>query len=264
MLAEFHRDNLSGLAPAYERDGVAIIRNVLEPALVAELDRHIDWLITRHPELRPERLGHWLIAEDPFWVRFISDVHLLDLAQALVGPDIGFFAADYIAKPPRDGQAVLWHQDANYWPLEPMEVVTVWFAVTQAGPHNGGVSVIPGSHHLGLQPHPRQTDSVNLLNSQVDPAVFDESQAVDIILAPGDVSVHHPYTLHGSKSNTSDAWRRGGSIQYMPTTTRITDDDWPSAFVFRGKAVDGINHYRPKPKYRAGEHFPFVGCETWS
>lgn len=264
MITEFEFDNLTGLAPVYERDGVAIIRNVLEPALVAELDQHIDWLIARHPELRPESLGHHLIAADPFWVRFISDKRLLDVAQALVGPDIGFFAADYIAKPPRDGRAVLWHQDAHYWPLVPMEVFTVWFAVSHVSPHNGGVRFIPGSHRLGLHAHPRQTNSVNLLNSQVDPAVVDESKAVDVVLNPGDVSVHHPHMLHGSEPNQSEQWRRGGSIQYMPTTTRITDDDWPSAFLFRGKGVDGINHYQPKPKYRAGEHFPFAGCESWT
>lgn len=264
MISEFDFDNLDGLAKAYQQDGVAIIRNVLDPALVTELDRHIDWLIARHPELRPERLHHGLIADDPFWVRFLSDERLLDLVQDLIGPDIGFFAADYIAKPPRDGQAVLWHQDANYWPLVPMEVVTVWFAVSHAGPQNGGLRVIPGSHHMGLQSHPRQTDSVNLLSSQVDPAAVDGDQAVDIALHPGDVSIHHPHTIHGSNANLSAIWRRGGSIQYMPTTTRITDDDWPCAFLFRGNGIEGINHYQSKPKYRAKEHFPFAGCENWS
>jgi len=47
--------------------------HVLDSACVAELDQHIDWLIARHPELRPESLGHHLIANDPFWVRFLSD-----------------------------------------------------------------------------------------------------------------------------------------------------------------------------------------------
>jgi phytanoyl-CoA hydroxylase len=264
MITEFDFDDLTGLAPAYERDGVAIIRNVLDSAFVAELDQHIDWLIARHPELRPESLGHHLIANDPFWVRFLSDKRLLDLAQVLVGPDIAFFAADYIAKPPRDGRAILWHQDANYWPLLPMEVFTVWFAVSHAGPQNGGVRFIPGSHHLGPQIHPRETESVNLLNSQVDPTVVDDSQAVDAVLEPGDVSIHHPYTLHGSEPNKSGQWRRGGSIQYMPTTTQVTDDTWPCVFLLRGKGVDGINHYRRKPTYRAGEHFPFIGYDAWT
>ena len=129
---EFSLSNLTHIKEAYDRDGYVVVRNVLDADLVRELDQHIDWLIERHPDQRPERLGHWLVAQDPFWVRFISDPNLLEVAASLVGPDIAFFAADYIAKPPRDGQAIAWHQDSNYWGLEPMEVITIWFAVTSS------------------------------------------------------------------------------------------------------------------------------------
>ena len=127
---EFSLSNLTKIKEAYDDEGFFIVRNVLDTDLINELDQHIDWLIARHPELRPERLGHWLVAEDPFWVRFISDQRLLNVASLLVGSNIAFFAADYIAKPPRDGQAVSWHQDGNYSALEPMEVISIWFAVS--------------------------------------------------------------------------------------------------------------------------------------
>jgi ectoine hydroxylase-related dioxygenase (phytanoyl-CoA dioxygenase family) len=265
MIEEFKFGQFDGMQAAYERDGCVIVRQVLDTALVKEIDRHIDWLIERHPELRPESLGHWLIAQDPFWVRFLSDEHLLDLAQAFVGPDIGFFAADYIAKPPRQGKGVQWHQDAHYWPLAPMEVITVWFAVSQSVRANGCVRVIPGSQRLGLQQHAQGRDEANLLNA-VDPDFLDESRAVDVELGPGDVSVHHPLILHGSEPNTSEFWRRGGSIQYMPATTRITDGEWQSAFLFRGAAVADVNTelYLPRPRYVAGEHMSFKGCEAWT
>jgi len=84
---------------------------------------------------------------------------------------------------------------------------------------------------------------------------------VDIVLAPGDVSVHHPNIIHGSNANTSSQWRRGGTYQYIPTTTRILNEAWAS-FLFRGQAVAGVNAYRAFPKYIAGKHFPFRGCEA--
>ena len=261
---EFVFGELTGLNAAYQRDGVVVVRKVLDADLLAELDRHIDWLIAAHPELRPERLGHWLLARDPFWVRFVSDHRLLDIAESLVGPDIAFFAADYIAKPPRQGRAVLWHQDANYWPLEPMEVLTIWFAVSKSTCQNGCVRFIPGSHRLGLLEHRSKKDTVNLLNSEVDPGFVAAGRAVEVELNPGDVSVHHPLVLHGSEANTSAHWRRGGSIQYMPATTRIADRDWPCAFLFRGRGVAGVNEYQPRPRYIAGEHMSFKGCEGWT
>ena len=146
-----------------------------------------------------------------------------------------------------------------------MDVITVWFAVSSSTRANGCVRVIPGSHRLGLQQHSPRRDADTLLNP-VDPAVLDPDRAVDLELDPGDVSVHHPLLLHGSQPNGSAHWRRGGSIQYMPATTRIVKEDWPSAFLFRGEAVGGINTelYQPMPRYVAGDHMPFRGCEGWT
>jgi ectoine hydroxylase-related dioxygenase (phytanoyl-CoA dioxygenase family) len=122
--------------------------------------------------------------------------------------------------------------------------------------------MIPGSHRLGLQKHSSDEASENYILTPVDPAALDESSAVDIELAPGDISVHHPLLLHGSQPNTSKRWRRGGSIQYIPATTRITKE-WPCAFMFRGDAIEGINTYQPIPKYIKGEHMAFEGSEAW-
>lgn len=260
-MSDYTFPKLKGIGKDYDRNGFVIVRNVLPADLIREVDRHIDWLMERHPELPPESLGHWLIADDPFWVRFLSDRHLLDVAEALVGPDIAFFAADYICKPPRTGKGVLWHQDGHYWPLEPMDVITVWFAVTPSKPANGCVRVIPGSHKHGLHKHSPERKERYILN-QADPGAYDVSQAVDLELAPGDISVHHPLLLHGSNPNTSGLWRRGGSIQYMPATTRVTRE-WPCLFLFRGKPADGINTYREFPAYKAGKHMAYSGCEAW-
>ena len=260
---EFLFPDLSGAKQAYEQDGYLIVRGILDAPLIQELNSHIDWLIEHHPDLRPETLGHWLIADDPFWVRFITDERLLDLAEVLVGPDIACFAADYIAKPPRQGLPLQWHQDGPYWPLEPMEVATVWFAVSASKRENGCVRVIPGSHRGGVLQHAKDEDVSSLLGTKLTADMVDESSAIDIELEPGDVSVHHPLTIHGSNANTSEKWRRGGSIQYMPTSTCITESSWPCAFLVRGDAVDGVNNYQPRPKYVQGKHKAFAGCDQW-
>jgi hypothetical protein len=114
--------SLSPQREQFDREGYTIFRNVLDPELISETDRHIAWLLERNPDLRPEQLHHWLMKDNPFWVRLISDPRLLDIAEQFVGPSIGLFASHFISKPPFDGQPVLWHQDGAYWPLEPMEV----------------------------------------------------------------------------------------------------------------------------------------------
>lgn len=247
----------------FNRDGFVIFRDVIDGALVAEASDHVAWLQEHHPDLRGEDLGHELLAKDPFWVRLVSDVRLLDVAERFIGPDIALFASHYIAKPPFSGKPVLWHQDGAYWPLQPMEVVTLWLAVDESTPENGCVRVIPRSHKEELQQLRPRDDVENVLGSESAIEV-DESQAVDLVLAPGDVEVHHPNIVHGSNANTSPKRRCGLTIRYIPTSTKIVTDDPPfaSAMLLRGNP--GVNVYQPRPTFVPGQSFPFSGSEQWN
>jgi phytanoyl-CoA hydroxylase len=254
-------------ATHYERDGYVIVRQVIDESLVEQARRHIDWLRQRYPDTRPEQLDHEIVGEgDPFWIRLVSDDRLLDLAQQFIGPNIALFASHYIAKPPFEGQPVLWHQDGSYWPLNPMVVVTLWLALDESVPENGCLRIIPRTHLQQLVDIRERPDVENVLGSEmnVDPDSIRESEAVDVVLSPGDVSIHHPNVVHGSEPNDSPRWRRGLTIRYIPTSTRIvTDSPWPSAFLLRGEAAPGVNHYQPRPRYVEGVHMPFEGCEAW-
>ncbi len=255
--------SLSGIAHAYQKSGFVIVKKVIDPDLVEEGQRHVAWLLKKNPGTRPEQLHHTLVADDPFWVRFISDHRLLDIAEQFIGPDIALFASHYICKPPKDGQAVLWHQDGSYWPLEPMEVVTLWVALDRTTPDNGCMRVIPGTQALNLQKVTVRDDVPNVLESGLDESTVQAERAVDIILEPGDVSIHHPNIIHGSEANTSDRWRRGLTIRYIPTHTRVTQADWPCVMLLRGKPRAGINRYVPFPDFVSSRHMPFRGCEHW-
>jgi phytanoyl-CoA hydroxylase len=267
MIKQDYQQQLTQAKEQYDREGYAIFRDVLDADLIREASHHIDWLLEKNPGLRPEQLHHNLMQHDPFWVRLVGDDRLLDIAALFVGPDVALFASHYISKRPYDGQAVLWHQDGSYWPLEPMEVVTLWLAVDDSTPENGCMRVIPGTQDTRLlkrEELQERTDVENVLQSGMDPALVDESRAVDLILKAGDVSVHHPNVIHGSNANTSPRRRAGLTIRYIPTSTRIiADGPWPSAFLLRGQAVPGVNVYQPRPKYVEGVHMPFRGCEAW-
>ncbi len=257
--------NPDSLADQYRSEGYAIVHQAIDANLLGEAQAHLDWLAGKHPGIRGENLHHELVKNDPFWLRLVSDDRLLDIAEALLGPDIALFASHYIAKPPRDGRPVLWHQDGSYWPLEPMDVISVWLATDDSTPENGCMRVIPGTQAVPLQKMESDTSGGNVLGSRIDPSLVDESKAVDVVLKAGDVSVHHPNIIHGSEANMSDKRRGGLTIRYIPTTTRIAGGrSWPCAFLLRGRAVPGVNEYQPRSKYVAGEHFAFRGSEAWA
>jgi phytanoyl-CoA hydroxylase len=247
---------------AFEQDGYTVFRNVIDRDLLDRMSAHVDWLLAQHPDRRGEELTHDLVARDPFWVRVISDDRLLDIAQHFVGPDIALFASHYICKPPKSGKPVLWHQDGAYWPLEPMTVVTLWLAVDESTPENGCMRVIPGSHREDLHELRRRPDVDSVLGTE-SLRVVDEANAVDIILNPGDVEVHHPNIMHSSGPNRSGRRRCGLTIRYIPTSTRITSPDQPFASAILLRGDPGVNVYQPRPRASASA-FPVLGADTAS
>jgi len=251
-----------GLREEYEREGFTIARQVIDADLVREARAHVDWLMEKHPDVPPEMLKETLVSNDPFWVRLISDERLVDLAEEFIGPNIALFASSYFAKPPRKGRPVLWHQDGAYWPLEPMQVVSLWLAVTSSDPENGCLRVIPRTQHLDLADLIERGDVENVLGSGMDENLVEAESAVDILLQPGDVEIHHPNLIHGSNANQSDRWRIGLTIRYIPTHTRITREIGVP-FLLRGEAVPGVNEYLPLPKFDPQIHKDFAGSDQW-
>ncbi|HZS13343.1 MAG TPA: phytanoyl-CoA dioxygenase family protein [Candidatus Dormibacteraeota bacterium] len=245
----------------YARQGYAVFPDVLDVELIDEVAAHVDWLTARNPGRRPETLGVDLLADDPFWVRLVGDDRLLDVAAQFIGDGIALFASQYVCKPPGDGQPVLWHQDAAYWPqLEPMEVVSLWLAVDDSLPENGCLRVIPGSHDWPVHERREVTAIENLLSSEIALDV-DESAAVDVVVPRGGVSVHHPSIVHGSRANRSTRRRCGLTIRYIPTTTRIRGEQpWPICYLLRGDGTPHRNVYATPPRFRSGDHMPFRGC----
>ena len=254
------------LKQEYDNNGYAIVRDLIKPELVSEVESHVHWLSKKYPDTRPEAFHHNLLVHDPFIHHLLDNKNLLDLIEAIIGPDIALFGAHYIAKKPHDGKPVGWHQDGSYWPLEPMEVVSVWLAGTESTSENACMRVIPGTQSKNLL---KPSDMISLdteeyvLDLAIDPKQIDDSDAVDIELRAGDISIHNPSIVHGSNSNTSDKWRIGLTLRYIPTSTYVNREGW-DCILLRGQARDGIkNNYAKKPVFDPSEHMPFTGQEVY-
>ena len=67
-----------------------------------------------------------------------------------------------------------------------------------------------------------------------------EEDAVNLVLEPGDVSLHHTLTVHSSRTNRSDDWRIGIGIS-IPASVRHIGPTRLSATLARG--TDRFNHF---------------------
>lgn len=151
---------------------------------------------------------------------------------------------------------MLWHQDGAFWRIEPVEVVTLWLALTHSTPENGCLKVVPGSHKMKLLDVVEATEDAVLPN-QI-PVEVDEQKAVSLVLEPGDVSLHHHNLVHGSAPNRSDIWRRGLTIRYIPTSTKILDPNAASPLPAQGVRRPGRERLPPPPVFNPARHMAFT------
>ena len=172
---------------------------------------------------------------------------ILDAVEDILGPNIICWTTNFFIKEARDPGFVSWHQDSTYWGLDPADVVTAWFAMTDAPVESGAMKFVPGSHTWPQVPHRDTFHEHNLLSrGQVIDKEIDEAETVLVPMRAGEFSLHHVRLTHGSEPNTTDDRRIGLAIRYIPPHVRqlkVRD----SAMLVRGVDEHGYYDWEPEP-----------------
>ena len=160
----------------------------------------------------------------PWAAELVRHPRILDMVEGVIGPDILVFHTTAWLKAPHSENYVPWHQDATYFGLAPFEHVTAWVALTPSRRESGCVRVIPGFHHKGQLAHfDDHSDPLTMLSrGQKLADAIREDDAVDLVLEPGDVSLHHTLIVHSFGPNRSGDWRIGIGISYNPPACAIS------------------------------------------
>ncbi|HEX8098242.1 MAG TPA: phytanoyl-CoA dioxygenase family protein [Pyrinomonadaceae bacterium] len=138
---------------------------------------------------------------------------LLDCLERLLGPSILLKSTRVFYKYGRSASFVGWHQDGITERLEDARVPAVWLGLTAATVENGCLRVVPRSHRLGLVPHANRPDADNLTTQGLTAQARIDSPR-DLVMRPGEMSLHHPLVLHASNPNRSAESRIGFSATY--------------------------------------------------
>jgi len=213
---------LSSSAKAdYERDGQITVDGKLPDAFMAAVREKMEALFAARPELGTDYVPH-LIDMDRSWLEIARHPQILDAVQEVIGPDIIVWGSALFCKKPTGGKATPWHQDGQYWPIRPLRTVTVWIAIDPATVENGCLRVIPGSHAAEtLYKHGVNNSDQVVLNQELDLNLLPQSTPRDVVLEPGQFSVHDVYTVHGAEPNNSGKRRAGLTFRYMPASSHF-------------------------------------------
>ncbi len=245
---------------AYWRDGYLYPISVLDAAEAANArtaleDIEHDWRDAGLPlPLNTyKRVNSHVVM--PFAAELARNPRVLDVVEGVIGPDILIYAAEFFIKEPRTSAIVSMHQDLTYWGLGAIDgLVTAWIALSPATRASGCMDFVQGSHKNPILPHEDTFDANNLLSRgqevKVDIAEADKAR---IVLEPGQMSLHHGLTIHGSGPNTSDDRRIGCVIRYVrpDMEQRVGAKD----YVMAARGEDRFGHFEhveaPKANFDA-------------
>ncbi|XP_076653473.1 phytanoyl-CoA dioxygenase, peroxisomal-like [Halictus rubicundus] len=162
------------------------------------------------------------IAEDEVFREYIVHNSVLDIVEAITGPNIMAMHSMLIAKPPDVGFGTSKHpphQDLYYFPFRPADlIVASWTAMEPCNRENGCLYVAPGTHaidHLHKHDYPPGSGprSVNkFYHGILD--LPESTEWLNLEMEPGDTVFFHPLLIHGSGVNTSKRTRRAISCHY--------------------------------------------------
>ena len=174
---------------------------------------------------------------------------LTELVSELLGPDLLVWGCSFFIKNPDSPEYVSWHQDLTYWGLDGLHEVTAWVAFSPATPDNGCMRFLPGSHRQPIVEHQDTFASENLLSRGQEVAVpVDEVRAVDVVLEPGQCSLHHGRMFHASRPNRSADRRIGLAIRYISPRMRQSSGKHTLATLVRGEDRHGHFEIAPPPR----------------
>ena len=149
--------------------------------------------------------------------------NLLDIAEALIGPEITSNPIQHVRiKPPQrvvpktENRAHIiatdWHQDMGVTleEADQTEFITIWLAITDATIENGCLQVASGNYDEML-PHCNK-NQVGIADSHTP-----KDNAVPVPVNAGGAVIFHPLTPHASLSNKSDEYRWSFDLRFHKT-----------------------------------------------
>lgn len=238
----------------FDEHGWLVVRGAIAPERLTALEAALDAIIpaSTYPAWSDRVVEIAGISRaSPVLAELAADRALAAVAgEALGAARIQLLQDTVFIKPPGTAAAVAWHQDFTYLGyLDRPGVATLRLALTPCTIASGCLRVLDGSHAW-----PHAVENLALRRDTVEDALAAlpaelraraEDGGVPLELSPGDVSVHHCLTFHGSEPNTSATPRKTLAIRFVDGACRLLPERLPSPEARAYFPVDDGGHLDP-------------------
>jgi phytanoyl-CoA hydroxylase len=228
----------------FRADGFLIVRGLVSPAEVQELLDHVDDFASRRVDERIHMLHRRLEIHE----RYLLHPRVLDVVQALVGPDVlALQTMLFVKRPGSSGQG--YHQDSFHIITQPDTLIGAWIALDRADEENGCLRVTVGSQNEPVYPDVDEEtghggdrlladipaiagadDPDERLNGLTAVAAKYGGREVAAVVEPGDVVFFGGHVIHRSHANHSATRSRRSFVShYCNARSYVPWDDEPLA-----------------------------------
>jgi len=235
---------------------------------------------TRDELLRRFSRIHMLHRTDAMHEQYLLHPKILDVQEALIGPDVLCLQTMlFFNAPGMGGQG--WHQDSAYITVYPDTLNGAWLALDRADEENGCLWVVPGSHHEPIYPPGGESrvhaagafsdlervDHISHLDDEVNTltrVVRKYAPAIPVVLDPGDVVFFDGHLLHRSHPNRAESrWRRAFVCHYSNARSWVP---WNHGAPYEGETANYLHILGRGTTHLpySDRHFPALGTRTSS
>lgn len=241
MTSRTHKNNrqpLSDMAVGqFERDGFIVERGLADPGLceqlahivdeslepaLAPLEYEADVQYPGAPESRDQQGGLtprrllYAYTRHPLLRQWSGSPKVVGRLRQLMGSTDILLSQNHhnciMTKHPGYSSMTSWHEDVRYWSFDRPELVSVWLAISDEYPDNGGMLLIPGSHKQRFERG--RLDATLFLRTDLPENETWINKAVSAELKAGDVLFFHCKTYHAAGKNITDEVKRSVIFTY--------------------------------------------------
>lgn len=173
--------------------------------------------------------------------KLCSHPAVVERMAQIMGEDLILWRSNFFTKEAHDGKESPWHQDFNYWPIEPVVNLTAWLALEDVTMENSCLQIIPGSHKKFL---PQVDSKEGVFGVKADLAMFDASKAIPFEMRAGEFILFNERLLHHAAANLSPRRRLALAIRVTVPFVKVAHEElFPNHknILLRGKDNLSIN-----------------------
>lgn len=214
----------------YRREGCTFLQGLLSDPELTHLRAIFDQIDATDGDLVVDEFAKRLVVRRNLWQHYPGIEALVRAlgtlaAQVMNVDEVRLLDDVALVKPrkQRGGHPTIWHQDAPNFPFDRRGFLTMWIAVDDISLDQGPLTLLPGSHRLGLLgaiDGGGEEISLESLLSVEDRAYVGDPFTT--ALQAGDATIHDGGLLHSAGANRTDRERRAWGVRFIPASTLYT------------------------------------------